>query len=137
MATPVGKRKLPLMAPTTFAGVMTLLYPRLRWLVTDSLVNEILVIDTANGNVASTISSSVFSNLNGIAISPDGKYLYVANSGTNQVLIISVATGRIVSTINKGFSNPMGIAFAPNGAYLYVVNFWPSNVVIVNPGSYN
>lgn len=105
--------------------------------VTSFSADEVLVIDAANGNVASTINSASFSSLQGIAISPDGKYLYVADSSTSEVMIISVATGKIVSTMNKGFSSPMGIAFAPSGAYLYVVNYGSSNVVIINPGSYN
>ena len=105
--------------------------------VTSVFGNEVVIIDTANGNVANTINSASFSNLNGIAISPDGKYLYVANAGTNQVMIISIAKGKVVSTISKGFSTPEGIAFAPNGAYLYVTNYGSNNVVIINPGSYN
>lgn len=99
--------------------------------------SDILVVDTANGDVANVISSSTFSNLNGITISPDGKYLYVSNTGINQVAIISTATDKVVSTINKGFSNPLGIAFAPSGSFLYVVNGGSNNVVIVNPGTYN
>ena len=105
--------------------------------VTSSFPEGVLVIDTANGNVANTISSPSFSGLQGIAISPDGKYLYVSNTAANEVMIIKIATGKIVDIINKGFSTPEGIAFAPNSAYLYVANEGSSNVVIVNPGSYN
>ena len=105
--------------------------------ITNLFGSNILVVDTANGDIANVISSSTFSNLEGITISPDGKYLYVSNSGINQVAIISTATGKVVSTINKGFSSPLGIAFAPSGSFLYVVNGGSDNVVIVNPGTYN
>ncbi len=67
----------------------------------------------------------------GLAISPDGAFVYVINyvtgnpvSGT--ISVIQTSTNTVVNTI-PGFSGPFAIAITPNGKYAYVTNFGSNN----------
>jgi YVTN family beta-propeller protein len=57
----------------------------------------------------------------GLAITPNGKYAYVANSGSNTVTRITVATNSASKTITVG-SGPRELAVTPDGSTLYVAN---------------
>jgi len=66
-----------------------------------------------------------------LALTPDGKYVYVANyvdgnTGTGIISIIQTSNNTVVGTI-PGFSGPFAIAIAPNGKYAYVTNFGSNN----------
>ena len=71
------------------------------------------VIDTATNSVTSNVA--VGSQPEGIAITPDGKTAYVANSGANTVTPIDVAPGKADTPIVVG-STPTAIALTPSGA---------------------
>jgi YVTN family beta-propeller protein len=45
----------------------------------------------------------------GLAVTPDGKKVYAANSLSNDVSVIDTATNRVVKTV-KGGDGPWGIA---------------------------
>ncbi|MFB3895315.1 MAG: alkaline phosphatase family protein [bacterium] len=57
----------------------------------------------------------------GLALSPDGKRLYVAESGINAVGILETKTGKILGHIPVGWY-PAQVNISPNGKYLYVSN---------------
>jgi YVTN family beta-propeller protein len=61
----------------------------------------------------------------GIAITPSGSSVYVANSGDGTVSVIATASNTVVKTIPVvGRTNiPTGIAITPDGAYAYVADF--------------
>src|SRR4030095_179803 len=66
-----------------------------------------------------------------LAISPDGKYVYVinyvdGNPGTGTISIIQTNDNTVINTIN-GFSGPFAIAITPNGKYAYLTNFGSNN----------
>jgi len=66
-----------------------------------------------------------------LAITPDGKYVYVANyvdgnPGTGTISIIRTCDNQVIDTIND-FSGPFAIAITPNGKYAYVTNFGSNN----------
>jgi autotransporter-associated beta strand protein/YVTN family beta-propeller protein len=87
------------------------------------------VINTATNSVISSIP--VGNSPTGVAVTPNGKYVYVANqtnhgSSSGQpivgtVSVINTATNSVVSSIPVGFS-PTGITVTPNGQYVYVAN---------------
>ena len=74
-----------------------------------------------------------FNNPEGLAISPDGKTLYVADSRNNRIRKIDLAT-KTVSTLaghsfasgndgigdHAGFAQPRGLAISPDGKTLYI-----------------
>ena len=76
-----------------------------------------------------------FNNPEGMAISPDGKTLYVADSRNNMIRKIDLAT-KTVSTVaghtfpssgdgvgkEAGFESPRGLAMSPDGKTLYVAD---------------
>ncbi len=92
---------------------------------------------TAPAAVAATASSAVtaidsFHNPDGVAISPDGKTAYVADSGAVAsasgaaeygLFLVAVATNTITKTIvSPSFDAPVAVAVNPSGAYVYVLN---------------
>ena len=68
------------------------------------------MIDTATGVVSDTIT--VGNGPVGVAVTPDGKHVYVANTGDNTVSVIDTATGAVSATIPVGTS-PVRVAICP------------------------
>jgi len=66
-----------------------------------------------------------------IALSPDGKFLYVANSVLNEVQKINTKTDSIVYDITK-IDTCRGIAISPDGKYAYVTNVMVGTVSVIN-----
>ena len=66
----------------------------------------------------------------GIAVSPNGQYVYVANQGDSSVSVINTASNTVTATIPVG-STPRGIAVSPNGQYVYVTNFGSNTVSVL------
>lgn len=66
-----------------------------------------------------------------LAITPDGKHLYVTNyvdgnAGTGTVSVILTSNNSLAATLT-GFFGPFGIAMTPDGKYAYVTNFGSNN----------
>ncbi len=67
-----------------------------------------------------------------MAITPDGKYVYVVsyvdgNLGTGTISIIRTSDNTVQLNAITGFSGPFAIAITPNGQYAYVANFGSNN----------
>jgi YVTN family beta-propeller protein len=62
-----------------------------------------------------------------IAVSPDGRLLYVVCQDSDEVRIIEALSGKIVGSIQVG-RVPRGIVLSPEGKTLYVTNAWSDNV---------
>lgn len=58
---------------------------------------------------------------NGLAVTPDGSEVYVANSGSNTVSVISSPSNSVVGTIAVG-TTPAFVAITPNGSTAFVSN---------------
>ena len=96
--------------------------------------NLVVVISIASKEVVQSItvggeSLSHFA-LIGIAVAPDGKFVYLANSEENNVAIISTETNSVVNTIAVG-GRPGGIAVNPDGRAIYVANLQDSSVSVI------
>ena len=96
------------------------------------------VIDTATNSV---IASIVVDNTPiGMAVSPDGKYVYVTNSGFsnttnvpgNSVSVIDAVTNQVTATLDAG-NNPYGVAVSPINGLLYVVATGNNAVSVIDP----
>jgi len=66
-----------------------------------------------------------------VAVSPDGKHLYVSNQASGKVSAFSIAAdGSLSPVAGSPFatSDPQGMAVSPNAKYLYVANGGSQNV---------
>ncbi len=83
--------------------------------------------------VSRTAQTSIFVGANpaGVAVSPDGSRVYVANSGSGTMSVISTATDTVTSTIAVGAS-PFGVAASPDGQRVYVANSGDASVSVIN-----
>lgn len=76
---------------------------------------------------------------NGVVLSPDGKFAYVANTvdGTVSVLQVDVSkqpVAAVVATLPVGVE-PYGIAITPNGSKIYVTNSRSNSVSVIDTSS--
>ncbi|MFI6585638.1 beta-propeller fold lactonase family protein [Embleya sp. NPDC050493] len=77
----------------------------------------VTVVDTATNTATGAIT--VGSGPQGIAVTPDGSRLYVANGGSGSVSVIDTATNTVTSTVT-GFNAPYDVAVTPDGTEVYV-----------------
>jgi autotransporter-associated beta strand protein/YVTN family beta-propeller protein len=98
--------------------------------------NTISVIDTANN----TVTNISVPGANGLALTPDGKTLYVAeHNAANAVVPINTANNVVGAAILVG-TNPFAVAVTPDGTMAYVTNraddtITPITVATNTPGS--
>jgi YVTN family beta-propeller protein len=93
---------------------------------------SVAVINTATKNVAKTIPIGY--NANGVAVSPNGAYVYVTDKGDGSVSVINTATNTVTATVLVG-SDVTGVAVSPNGEYVYVAG--DSWVVVISTATNN
>ena len=67
----------------------------------------------------------------GVAVSPDGKWVYTSNYGSANVSVVNAETGAFVRNVSVGM-NPYGLQFAPDSSKAYVANWGSHNVSVIN-----
>ena len=119
---------MPALILTTFgASVLA----QTKGYVTNAGSDTLSVIDTATNTVTGSIPAG--STPVGLAITPNGDFIYVGNDITTSVSVISTATNDIVANIPLGpFSFPGGIAITPDGAFAYVTIQVNSRVAVID-----
>ena len=81
----------------------------------------LIAIDVNTNTVAESFSGGITENVAGIAVSPDGRYLFAAHSGTPRaVSTFDLQAGRIVNGSYVGGIYPQGVAVSSNGRCLFV-----------------
>jgi 6-phosphogluconolactonase len=79
----------------------------------------------------------------GITVSPDGQFLYVANSGNNSVTAFTIGGGGVLTVVPSTVPNPnplsvgttpVGITVSPSGQFLYVVSSASGDVTALTIG---
>ena len=86
--------------------------------MTSGGTNTVSVINTATNTVEPTqLIVGVLQH--GIAVTPDGAKVYVANFKSNNISVIDTATNQITS-VSVG-NGPYGVAITPDGKEVYVV----------------
>jgi len=84
------------------------------------LGNEaVFVVSTKSKAVVATVPG--FGIPTGLAVSPDGKYVYVTEALNNVVSAINTSTYCVDFSVDAGRS-PQGVAVSPDGGCLYVFN---------------
>jgi len=102
--------------------------------VTSNASNELRVIDTSTNTVVQTVTTGLATPY-GVAVSPDGTRVYVANQGGTTVAVFSAdsATGQLSSltTITAGTA-PRAVRFSADGTRAYVANQTSGTVSVIN-----
>jgi YVTN family beta-propeller protein len=121
----LGIMLLAFFMPASIAGAAPYVY------ITNQGDDTVSVIDTANNTIAATIP--VGSGPLGVAVSPDGTKLYVANAYENAtVSVIDTATNTVTSTVSVGGTWPYGVAVSPDGTRVYVAKTDNNTVSVIN-----
>ena len=104
--------------------------------VTNSGSDGVAVVDASTYTISTNIAVGDLPW--GIALTPDGTKLYVANqgapaSGGDTISVISTATNGVLTTIAlPSGSNPWGIAIHPSGTKAYVANSGTAKVSVID-----
>ena len=98
--------------------------------------NTVTIFDVRNGVNTRVGEVAVGQEPNGVAVSPDGTRIYVANTVSGSVTVLAAdrpnsAYGAPVTTIQVG-TEPYGIALTPSGKKLYVANARSNNVSVID-----
>ncbi len=94
---------------------------------------NVAIIDTATNTVVKTVlveTNPAGTSPGGVAVTPDGKYVYVTNS-INSVAVINTANNTVVKTVLVGTS-PGGVAVTPDGKHVYVANQGSNGVSVID-----
>lgn len=98
--------------------------------ITDHSGDRTAVLDVAHSGVATPVSGSPFSGHSqpaGIALTPDGKYAYVANYNIGNLTAYSVAAnGALTQLPGSPFASGgklIGVAITPDGRFLYAADY--------------
>jgi YVTN family beta-propeller protein len=102
------------------------------------IANEgsVSVVDLATGQVKDEVMVELHASA--LAVSPDGQYVVVANSGSDTLSVINTQTDQIVEKIwmRQSPGDPFGaqpnaLAFHPDGKQLFVCNGTQNAVAVV------
>lgn len=120
------------------AGVVTFILPALSKAapplayVTD-LGNSVTIIDTSTNQVKGSVSPPIPAGLLGVAVSPDGGTIYVADGNHTINVISSPDDNPTFDTINLDDSlSPFGVVVTPDGSTLYVANAGSNTVSVID-----
>lgn len=91
--------------------------------------HQVDIIDMATQSVARTIKLQEGVLPMGLALAPDGQFLYVANGRAKTVSKIDLQRGVVLGSVEVG-PRPWGVVLSPDGKRLYTAN-GPSNDVTV------
>jgi uncharacterized protein (TIGR03437 family) len=93
--------------------------------------DNVSVIDTSSNTVIATIM--VGTQPQGIAITPDGAFAYVANCG-GDVFVIDTSTNKVATKFPAG-ACPTGVAITPDGTRAYVTLDNANAVAVIDTSS--
>jgi outer membrane autotransporter protein len=103
---------------------------QVRAYICNNLSNDVSVIDTGTNAVVG--APIPVGNLpEGVAVSPDGRFVYVTNTSSNTVSVINAVTNALVASSTVG-SHPLGVAVTPDGKFAYVANENSNTVSVID-----
>ena len=107
---------VPILALIGLGGASQVACAQARVYVSNNGDNTVSEIDTSTNTVVATIR--VGSGPEGVAVTPDGTRLYVANDG-GAVWVIDTSNNSTVAKVTVG-GDPYGVAITPDGTRVYV-----------------
>ncbi|MGB8010965.1 MAG: beta-propeller fold lactonase family protein [Terriglobales bacterium] len=66
-----------------------------------------------------------------MALSPDGRSLYVVCEASDELRVVDIASGRVVGTVPVG-RVPRGLVLSSDGRQIYVTNAWSDTVSVID-----
>jgi len=81
---------------------------------------SVIATATATNTVTDVIDIGL--SQDAVAITPDGRYAYVANADANSVSVIKTTANEVIATIPVG-SNPCALAFSSDGKTVHTANY--------------
>lgn len=96
---------------------------------TSATADVVKVIDTSTDAVVATIP--VGTRPQGVAASPSGDLVYVANAGDNSISVIETTSNAVLATIAVG-SSPQELAVSPDGGLVYVTLPGVGSVAVID-----
>lgn len=121
---------IPMALLATLSAVGAIAQP---YAYVSSWSNTIAVVNSS-GTVVSTIRLPGINTASGVAITPDGNYLYVAGQASANVLVVSTASNSVVANIPVGYT-PVELAVTPDGSQVFVVNRASYSVSVISTAS--
>ena len=101
-------------------------------------LDQIVVVNTSSNAVSARISlkkdGSRYMDPGGMAVSPDGTLIYVANESGDSLSVIDLETRKVKKTIPIGFG-PQDVVLTPDGRYGYVTDFY--SVWVIDLSDFN
>jgi YVTN family beta-propeller protein len=79
------------------------------------------VIDTTTNPNTVVATVAVGAGPNGVAVTPDGKHVYVTNSFDGTVSVMETTGNTVMATVTVG-GGPLGVAVTPDGKRAYVTD---------------
>lgn len=99
--------------------------------ITDQAKNRVLLLDPVSRKFLGQIDLAPASTPKGIAGLPDGKWIYVSESGPSNVAVIETSTGKLLLK-TKVPTGPGRVAVTPDGIYLLVLNVTSGELSVVS-----
>jgi YVTN family beta-propeller protein len=125
LLAPIGGLACTMSAFTEKAAAPARIY------VTNQLDNTASVIDSATHKVVATVR--VGASPAQMAVSPDRRSVYIANTGSNTVSVLNTDDDTIARTIALlPRSKPVDVAASPNGRYLYTADGGSNRVSVID-----
>ena len=99
--------------------------------VTDEQGNSVIIFDRFTGAALGVVA--VGERPRGIVISPDGRRVYIANSGSDSISVLDTLTREIRDTIFLGLGvEPEGMAITSDGRLLVTANKGSNNISLID-----
>jgi YVTN family beta-propeller protein len=95
----------------------------------------VAVVNTANNSLIGSPITVPAAGGSGMAITPDGRHIYVTTAANDSVTVIDTATNSAVGGQISVGDNPRDIAITPDGRRAYVINGLSNNVSIIDTAS--
>ncbi|MBI3636202.1 MAG: hypothetical protein HY216_08310, partial [Candidatus Rokubacteria bacterium] len=97
---------------------------------------NVSVIDVGSASVIETVISS-FNQPVSVAVSPDGRRVWVPNQGSNSVYVLDTTTDTLAAAVNLGTgAAPVAVAVSPDGTRAWVSNSGANSVSVIDTASY-
>jgi gliding motility-associated-like protein len=81
--------------------------------------STVAIINTATNTLISTINVGATGYSTSVAVTPDGKFLYVTNNVANTVSVVNLISNAVIAVIPVG-AYPFGVAISRDGTKAYV-----------------